>query len=809
MRIALPLILLCFFSSLSAQRIDLEDFNEELLEQEILVRMNRHRQARGLAALERDRILAEAAFDQAVYLDYIGDLTHEQSSRSKSSPQKRVAYFEGTHAPIGENVTFINYEELNYAVVADRFFLAWQRSDADYANIASAAYQYTGIRFSIDQVNRRIYGVQVFGGPQGLELTAAASGRSFMEDNKAILKEFDPMECRKAVSYKNIAASLPGRITLSQDSIFLSFPSKELLQKVIAEESNDGIALDIIKRNQLVCNGSHNLDRAFTHDGMLIPMISAEDLYSSNENGDKDQLYSHIGQIPESLLNEHIQVNVLTINNNTVCRNDFAYDIPQGEMPFYRIQPIWAFKEIERKIAREKLDFLSEKIPGVVLKRPGDKVQEFPLEYESRDADIPVGGLDTIKLFAQQNIDWIESIEIQLFCSIDNSREANRQMLEARATAIRQLFLRLGIPKAKVNVLAEENWRLFYAQIENTEWAHYNQLPEEEIRTRLGNKFTKGKMANLMEAQNKFSIIFKYKEREIQNYDAYSKGLTPEEYRRIIRQMKNFIDKRLVDDALILQLELIRGLIDKKINIKDLLEIEIPAEERNLALLSNMIAVELFFQDSIPEEPYYIRYIEKVADFNDRYLPMQFNLAAFAVRYLDQTGETIFDVPDLEKMILDMYYDNYYQLTYQDKELALNRLMTNFHLTGINYYTEEDDYKLLERAFNELRDYAAVAKFSENSVLQLARFYNKAQYYDWSLSLLKPFFTGSQSSEEILFLYTQTRALTEGAPNDEKFINLLKMLRRKNAKRFCSWMNRSFQLIRSSKVKQVFCESCG
>ena len=810
MRINFILLLLLTCSILQAQRIDFENFNEELLEQEILIRMNRHRQARGLPALQLDRILAEAAFDQVVYLDYLGELTHDQRITSKETPQKRVRYFEGSHSPIGENVTYINLEDPNYAAVADRFFSNWQRADADYANIASSEFLYTGIRFSVNMVKQRIYGVQVFGGPMQLDLSGV-NALGFLS-NPVALKPFDPGECGRALNYDEIAASLPGNIVLSQDSIFLSYPSKAKLEKLLVEEENDGIALDIIKRDQLTCNGGHHFDPALTHDGFLMPLISAEALYSRNENGEEDPLYTFLGTIPENLLNDHVQVNVLTVNNNTVCRNDYFYDIPQGDRPFYRIQPIWAFKEIERAVAPGQMDFLGNTIPGTILSKRENQFIEFPLVYASRAEDTPDGGLDSIRLFTQKNIDWIESIDIQLLCSIDNDAASNRKMLDERAAVIQQMFLRLGIPKAKVNVLAEENWRMFYSQIESTEWAHYSQLPEKDIRQRISNKFTQSKMANFMEAQNKFNIIIKYKQSTNLNYAVYEEVKTSEENKRLIRQMKSYVDKLLVDEALILQFQLIQGFLNEQVNIDDLLEIQIPSEERNLALLSNHLAVELFFRDSISEEPYFIRNLKKIADFDKRYLPMQYNLAAYAVRYMDKTGESIFEeeeLADLEKRILDMNYNTYYRATYQDKGLAINRLMTNFHLVSIEYYQNQGDAKLLDRAYQELRDYAAVSKFEEAATLQLARFYNKAQYFDWSINVLKPFFQGSQSSEEVLFLYTQTRALMEGAANEEKFINLLKMLRRKNPKRFCTWMNRSFQLIRSDKVKQVFCESCG
>jgi uncharacterized protein YkwD len=98
----LPLLLALLYFAASAQKksrdIDLKNINYQLLETEFMQRLNQLREGMNLDKLSSDNILKRAAKDQADYQQSIHQLTHNQKTKDKETPQKRVFFYNGTRS---------------------------------------------------------------------------------------------------------------------------------------------------------------------------------------------------------------------------------------------------------------------------------------------------------------------------------------------------------------------------------------------------------------------------------------------------------------------------------------------------------------------------------------------------------------------------------------------------------------------------------------------------------------------------------------------------------------------------------------
>ena len=165
------------FNKIKSTEIDLNNFDSDLLEILILEKVNKLRENKRLVLLEKDYILKKAAKDQCNYLNKKKKLTHRQVKYNKKSPLKRVKFYNGKFSNVGENIAYTylfssvkgakkknkTVRLTTYEATAEYFFQLWKNSKGHYDNLISKSYNYSGIDFTINKKNNRIYSAQVFG----------------------------------------------------------------------------------------------------------------------------------------------------------------------------------------------------------------------------------------------------------------------------------------------------------------------------------------------------------------------------------------------------------------------------------------------------------------------------------------------------------------------------------------------------------------------------------------------------------------------------------------------------------------------
>ena len=164
-QITLFLIFVSIFSfSQNQNKIDVEKLKTKVYQLVNEERSNNDRKVLGL-----DGYLKKAAEDHAKYIAKTQTLSHEQTDTKKQSPKKRVNFYGGnSFVLVGENLLFTGikdqvYTESDLDTLALKMFNLWKNSPNHYKNISEGAYNFTGIDFTIDWENKRIYAVQLFG----------------------------------------------------------------------------------------------------------------------------------------------------------------------------------------------------------------------------------------------------------------------------------------------------------------------------------------------------------------------------------------------------------------------------------------------------------------------------------------------------------------------------------------------------------------------------------------------------------------------------------------------------------------------
>lgn len=133
------------------------------------------RTARGLASLQFDSALFDAARDHAGYLVYQRSISHRQPAAHKATVQKRAELFGGNGFVCGENIaaSFVGdlmadrsgrtYRNLTYRQLSDEFVGLWINSYDHKQNIINPLYSHTGLAVAFNTRSNRVVAVQVFG----------------------------------------------------------------------------------------------------------------------------------------------------------------------------------------------------------------------------------------------------------------------------------------------------------------------------------------------------------------------------------------------------------------------------------------------------------------------------------------------------------------------------------------------------------------------------------------------------------------------------------------------------------------------
>lgn len=155
--------------------LNIDNFNETLLEQLLEVEINNLRSQIDLPPLFRESILTYAARDQNLFQVQNSQMSHIQDSDDKRSVSKRIHHFGGNFRWSGENVQYLgfviytdNYGQQvktnTYKHTAIEIAENWKRSPGHYGNIINNQFKFVGTSIALDLKKQALYATQVFGG---------------------------------------------------------------------------------------------------------------------------------------------------------------------------------------------------------------------------------------------------------------------------------------------------------------------------------------------------------------------------------------------------------------------------------------------------------------------------------------------------------------------------------------------------------------------------------------------------------------------------------------------------------------------
>lgn len=728
--------------------------------------VNELRIEKGLFPLKKSEDLSRAAELHSDYMSDRNSLTHIEIKTDFPNPEDRVHNFNREFIGVGENVLFtkpktfpLNDSELKK--LAFEMFRSWKASAGHYANMVSPEYIYGDFGFSYQEKSRRVYATQVFA-KKGYIIEGQLSQNAFS------IKASDE-SCDDLIGNRgNLVVNIGNSISIENNEVFLSHHNLQTI-KGIFENQNDGIAIDLVTRNQMPCDAENRLDLSEIYEGVLLKPVYRDPIFSGNSAQNPNRLVVALGKIPKELQGKEVSPNIILIKEGRKCSYAVPSMVPSRGYELRPIEPLIINPEIQLKmegingIMDVEFDFASGKITP--LKNPNINLEEIK----------------------------IHSIDIKSFTSVDGNETANELLHNARARYIQEfLFSKLNNASIPMTIDAKENWELCFYHLEILGLDETLKQDKLAIRNYIQNH----KDANWEEA-----LQFQRKSKAIlYTYGSWS-----------------------IDDANVLNYNRTDALITKNYKLANKVLAEMYEKDNsNLFLNEEFIIDKLFDKQELVQnvsalllKDIYNFKLDNVVFFVRNWLSKPellsaeaqknlLNLYTITSRQLLRNWDS--STEDFSKVMHPSKLEPLF-IKYKSKDVV-NPLFLNFHMAAIQYYGQINETDKIVESFNFIIKYFRNEAIDIEDDIALCLFFNSWSRYDLTLESLWKRYEYDELNEESCFIFAKTLVAYKNDKYRGETFDIHKIAIKFNQKRWCEWIDADFQNLRNEGVKNLFCNTC-
>lgn len=728
-------------------------------------KINKLRIEKNVAPLLRNVDLEKAAILHADYMSENKKLTHVEYDKKFRNPSDRILYFNKSFVAFGENVLYtkpIKYRinKTMLKMLAKEMFLSWKNSKGHYENMISPLFTEGDFGFTYNKQNKRIYATNAFGNKGNL-ISNQLSKNTFG------IKRADNSCAGLIGNASNVVTNMGNAVYIDvEGNVILRYHDKEYLKKHLFQNEDDGIAVDLVNREQLSCGEKNRLDASPIYDGILLKPIYQNELLGGNLANSNYRLIKSLGNIPKHLQGKKLSPNLVIIKKGRKCAYATSNEILSERYDLMKVEPLIY-------------------VPEITLKTTGiNKVHKVYFNFESNQTK----ATNKPKLPINQEI---YSIEIKSYTSVDGNPEVNKKLYTNRANFIRQyLHKNLNIKTINTIVESKVNWELFDYQLE---LSGYDNLLKES-------NSTKKEVLLLNPVLWKVFLAEQRKSKAI----IFQKGTWNEEDKQ--HNYYNLIDALLTNNNELANKALSEMYLQE--NSSFILDEDFMMEKliNNKELVQNTTALILknIHNYKLDNIVFFVRnWLSKSEELSIEAQKNLLNLYTITTRelliYWDSKKENLAKVlhPKKVSTLFDYYKSN-------DK---VNPLFLNYHLAIIEYYGQINQSDKINESFTFITNYFRSKSLTIEDDILLALFFNKWSQYHLTEELLNKRYLDDDLNEKAFFMLLQTKVVSF-KKNQDEIDYMHEQAIKLNKHKWCSWINRDFDLLRTKTVKKIYCESC-
>ncbi len=768
--------------------IDENRFDESLFSSALLCAINIELVNQNLSTLFPNKILSDASSDYAQYLVKIDDSKPELGGKKQSLSYRLKKYGGAANYCIEiclKNNIRKGKERQTYKDLANDFVFKWFNSKQT-DDIKNPQYVLFGTACKLDETKKKIYVSLILGNYHTINTNSLAiknSGLNISTKSQG-LKPYDSKVCKNCDRYKSID-TLQRCLSVEGNNIFLDADQK--LVKKILKNPNDGFAVDIVLRKQFPCNGENIIDKILPSKGYMTKKINQTKLLKMNLYKGKlakTKFKVLLGQIPAGL--SDYELNLIVIQDKYFCKNIRH-----------------AYTELNQISTNSKLKIIGDTITFFndfnYTPTPDTTFLTFKIPFDLGKSDYNSEDIKPLIEALNEPDFIITSLKITAYSSIEGTEEKNEQLRIARAQNIVKAFQQLQRGNhIDAEIVNSDSWKLFLADIRNTEWDSLKNKSIDQIRDII----QKNKLEPKLEP-----ILSRHRFGKIEMKVIYDLGSVQKEQGYVLKKFHQALDSSNIVKALSIQKYIIkkvrRGIYSKYI----IPQMQIPRDSARFAgMQMNQLWLDYIINNKPVDSLFYTEVcrLQKLDTKNEYII---FNKLFCEINLFDLTDEAT-----VGSMLQKVDALRTSKLRKSDVDPLNIEFQVKIIQSIGNTLKVADEQKTTLDALNRLKSIIDLQSGDWKNALKLSILFIQTGDFEYPISLLEPYVIKKDVDPKLLFTYLSACTHIDYKPFTGVFEYALKKAFTIDKTRTCKLFSNgdmSFQLFENPNVKAMVCEQCG
>ena len=545
----------------------------------------------------------------------------------------------------------------------------------------------------------------------------------------------------------------------------------------------DGVAVDIVAKEQYVCNGENKITNSWACYGILLPPVYLGKMKQIGKVVNGNYVVK-VGEVPPKLRGKEVEANWILIQNYNLCQYNRKHSIET-----------FGWGLLDMGVYLDKLVFSSKKDSArSIYEKAYKKEFQFTVPFQKGKSDFSAA--DMKSLYDSLNTPGyeIKSITIRAYSSIEGPAQANIDLQERRAQSIVSALQSYQKSTIKMDIHASENWVEFLKDIKDTKYASFADLSKDEIKAKLTDKAIAAELESILKNHRK-AILFI----EVDKKNNYTL-LSPDQ---MITQFNTSVSDNDIKKALDLQTAIFDRLQNTVHAEKYIGKMEIPKKTEFSILLNNQNAYTYMIDVDAYSALLDLQELVKLFPNEGR---IRYNICVMKFRVWLQGNLTI--EPDAFKAEIDALSK------YGISQSLINRMLVNYYIVRGDMYMTQRDYANKDSCLANIKSMYANLAMKDEDRLSLAQYFCNYSRYDWAEALIENKVSGLDVNEDLLFYYLNLTIGDPGNTDKSEYRAIMLNAVNINQLRFCKIFSSpalggsSFQLLRNDYLKKSYCENC-
>ncbi|MBD98931.1 MAG: hypothetical protein CMO34_03735 [Verrucomicrobia bacterium] len=764
-----------FLSLLFYSAFGQDEFLEEQIKQILHDQINELRAAENLHPLQNDEILDAAAFDQATYIKSLNKVVHEQDKSKKKTLKDRIKYYAGLHAQYGENGAIIVLGSKEKIKKGGERVLIDSHEKAIQAVLNSWMDEDEGRKNLLDQGFYTLGTSVVMGEDQQLNIIAVFGSLPYLYPNNAEFskglygtEEYDKVVCDKFIEkHPSISQLFSDAFVIENNELFFRYHDIPFVQSLL-EGGSDGIAAEIILKEQLACGEGNRLYPGTVNDGYLLRPIRKNNLYGNNLMEDKKEVKISLGTLPDFYDQKTSEINGVIIKEGHHCAT-----VPYNKIATSNVR--WF--EQDYLLAGDSLENGYKWSDTIAFQLQLDEEKAWENALSEKKA-----------YFDRINFE-LDYLDIKLSLS-----PGHQSMSKQNIKSV--VYQKLGLDS---NSFVGFNSWVDWGSYQKFQIGTFYQLDTEGMDSAQVSTYLEGKQAEDKELLEFLSGLNRIR------IKAYGTGIVQADVpladkQSIIPQMMN---ENRMEPALFLQKSMIRDMQSDKVQY-DQIPLTDPSQKKyTLPYISNLIvANEMEGNASFDANPTHLAFFELFL-INKNQTEVAFNRFISELKFWSVNTSRVKNMEDWKA--------GFTKIRPKINRTAFARGMLNYSLIAADYYYEKQKFNERRKAFEEILRWQKLAALTSTEVLQLAQYLCYQDQLGKAVELLYAHMKKEEIDKELLLYFLQIGQYENDIVSEKFYLERLQHAKENFPDDFCKLFSKEkmgIQSLKNPNIKNVYCSSC-